>query len=71
MMKEHRHLMRANPWKDTDRPAQAASRDRALNARTDVRRADELRWFWAACGELSEPFGDLLKVAAAHGLPAR
>src|SRR5262245_15068663 len=30
------------------RPPPAASRDRVLNARADVRRADELRWFWSA-----------------------
>jgi integrase len=32
-----------------------------LNAKLDVRRADELRWFWAATGTLSEPFATVMR----------
>jgi len=60
--REHRELLPANPMVDTDRPGQAASRNRVLNFRTNVRRADEMRWFWQATDEMPEPFGDLFKL---------
>jgi integrase len=38
-----------------------------LNVKRDVRGADELRWFWLACHELTEPFGKLLKILLLTG----
>jgi len=67
LMKNRRAAMRANPCTDVPRPDAARSRTRVLNARLDVRRADELRWFWAACDEVSEPFGDLLRLLLLTG----
>jgi integrase len=66
--KEQRHLG-VNSALDLYRPEQAAARQRVLNARLDVRRADELRWFWAATGstKISEPFGTLLKLLLLTG----
>jgi integrase len=49
------------------RPPPAARRDRVLNVKPDVRRADELRWFWSACDAVSQPFGKLLKVKLLTG----
>ena len=37
-----------NPCIGLDRPKPPAARERVLNVKTDVRNADELRWFWAA-----------------------
>ena len=37
-----------NPCIGLDRPRPPAARNRVLNVKTDVRNADELRWFWAA-----------------------
>ncbi len=66
-MKYRRAAMRANPITDVSRPDPGKSRARVLNVKLDVRRADELRWFWAACDEVSEPFGDLLKLLLITG----
>jgi integrase len=38
-----------------------------LNCRIDVRRADELRWFWKATGELPEPYGTVLRLLLLTG----
>jgi integrase len=38
-----------------------------LNVRPEVRRADELRWFWTATGELGEPFGQLFRLLLLTG----
>jgi integrase len=64
--KEHRHVS-VNPALDLYKPKQGKARDRVLNAKLDVRRADELRWFWSAVGKLSEPFGSLLKLLLLTG----
>jgi integrase len=61
-----RHVS-ADPTIGLDKPAQGKARDRVLNARLDVRRADEVRWFWKACSELPEPYGILLKLLLLTG----
>src|SRR5207249_1229718 len=49
------------------RPAPPPKRSRVLNAKLDRGRADEVRWFWDACGDLGEPFGPLLKLLLMSG----
>ena len=59
----HRHRrIKTNPSTGVHRPGPPPARDRALNVKTDVRNADELRWFWAACDAMGYPFGDLCKL---------
>jgi integrase len=43
-------------------PAAPPARSRVLNTKPDVRHADELRWFWAATGQLPEPWPQLLRT---------
>jgi integrase len=38
-----------------------------LNFKPDVRRADELRWFWSACDAVSEPVGAALRLLLITG----
>jgi integrase len=56
-----------NPCAGVWRPDPPVARDRVLNVKPDVRGADELRWFWAACEELGEPVGALLKLLLLTG----
>lgn len=58
---EHRRI-KADPSIGVHRPGPPVARDRVLNVKTDVRNADELRWFWKACDAAGYPFGDLCKV---------
>lgn len=64
----HRHRKIAtNPCIGAYRPPPPAARERVLNVKTDVRNADELRWFWAASDRVGEPFGALLKLLQLTG----
>ena len=51
-LKEHRHIA-SNPALELTKPATAKARERVLNVQADVRRADELRWFWSATDTLT------------------
>jgi integrase len=64
--KKNRHIS-VNPALDLHRPKPSRARERILNSKFDVRRADELRWFWKATDELSEPYGVLLKLLLLTG----
>jgi|tagenome__1003787_1003787.scaffolds.fasta_scaffold20984319_1 integrase len=55
-----RHRVASNPCQAVVRPSPPASRDRVL---TD----SELRWFWAACDTLGQPFGPLFKLLLLTG----
>jgi integrase len=57
----------ANPAIDLAKPKPPKARDRVLNSKLDVRKADEARWFWKATGELPEPYGILLKLLLLTG----
>jgi integrase len=64
----HRHRrITTDPCVGAYRPPPPAARDRVLNVKADVRKADELRWFWAASDNVGEPFGALLKLLLVTG----
>jgi integrase len=63
---EHRHIG-ANPALGMHKPLAPRARDRVLNTKPDVRRADEVRWFWQATGKLTQPFEVLLKLLLLTG----
>jgi integrase len=63
---QHRRI-NVNPCLGVWRPPAPAPRARALNAKIDVRRADELRWFWSACGSVGEPFATVFKLLLLTG----
>jgi len=63
---EHRRIT-TNPTIGVWRPAAPMARERVLNTKPDLRRADESRWFWSACDEISEPFGALFKLLLLTG----
>jgi len=56
-----------NPFIGMDRPAPSTKRSRFLNFKTDVRKADELRWFWTACDKVGGPFGAVCKLLLLTG----
>jgi integrase len=64
--KKNRHIG-LNPALDLHKPKPARARERVLNAKLDVRKADEVRWFWSACAGISEPYGALLKLLLLTG----
>jgi integrase len=66
-MRHRRKFLDANPCLGGYRPNPPVARDRVLNFRFDVRRADELRWFWSSCDAVGEPFGALLKLLLLTG----
>ena len=66
-MMHKRGFMLINPCLGGYRPSAPSDRDRVLNFRADVRRADELRWFWFATNAIGEPFGALLKLLLLTG----
>ena len=55
-----RRIIRSNPCADLDRPQAPKARDRTLSAY-------EVRWFWAACANVSEPFGSIFKLLLLTG----
>jgi integrase len=63
---EHRRIA-ANPTIGVWRPPPPAARTRTLNTDPKVRQADELRWFWAACDKIGEPFGAALRLLLLGG----
>ncbi len=63
---EHRRI-KMNPCLGVHRPDAPSKGSRALNVKIDVRNADELRWFWAACDQIGSPFGALCKVLLLSG----
>ena len=65
--KKSKRLIAVNPCINIDRPGAPPKRSRVLNVKPDVRRADELRWFWVGCDGLPEPFGALLKLLLLTG----
>jgi integrase len=67
LMRHRRTAMTANPCLGSYRPDAPNARDRVLNFRTDVRNADELRWFWAACDAAGKPFDAILKLLLLTG----
>jgi integrase len=62
-----RRMVESNPCIDIWRPPAPPARDRVLNARADVRRGDELRWFWSASGKVGEPYLSVLRLLALTG----
>ncbi|QOZ06647.1 site-specific integrase [Bradyrhizobium sp. CCBAU 51765] len=65
-LQKHRRIA-TDPCFGIHRPPPPAARDRVLNAKTDVRAADELRWFWTACEAVGPPFGALCKLLLLTG----
>jgi integrase len=63
---QHRRIV-ADPALGMWRPASPAPRHRVLNSKPDVRRADELRWFWSATDAVSEPVGAALRLLLLTG----
>ena len=56
-----------NPFVGMKRPKPSVKRQRFLNFKADVRKADELRWFWTACDEVGGPFGAACKLLLLTG----
>jgi integrase len=65
-LKDHRKIT-INPCDGVWRPGPPTARDRRLNYKADVRRGDEVRWFWSGCDALGEPFGPLFKLLLLKG----
>jgi integrase len=65
---QHRRIV-VDPTAGIWKPSLPAPRQRALNCKPDVRRADELRWFWAACGSdaVGPTYGTLFKLLLLTG----
>jgi integrase len=63
---QHRRII-ADPTIGVSRPDSPKARDRVLNSKPDVRRADELRWFWSATDAVSEPVGAALRLLLVTG----
>jgi integrase len=51
-----------SPFVGMDRPPPSTKREMVLNFRAEIRKADELRWFWKACEEIGGPFGAALQL---------
>jgi integrase len=51
-----------NPFIGMKRPRPGNKRKRLLNFKTDMNDADEVRWFWSACGKVGGPFGAIAKL---------
>jgi integrase len=63
---QHRRIT-VDPCLGVWRPPTPEPRDRVLNFKPDVRRADELRWFWSATDAVSEPVGAALRLLLVTG----
>jgi integrase len=64
--RRERHV-KNDPTVGLDKPNAPHARDRVLNCKPDVRRADELRWFWQACERVDEPYNILLRLLLLTG----
>jgi integrase len=66
---QHRRIA-VDPTIGVWRPSLPAPRQRVLNCKPDVRRADELRWFWQACGSdaVGPIYGTLFRMLLTCGL---
>ncbi|MET4275162.1 integrase [Bradyrhizobium sp. F1.2.2] len=64
-LKQHRRI-KTNPSVDVHRPAPPKKGKRVLNVKLDIRNADELRWFWAACDHLGA-YGSICKLLLLTG----
>jgi integrase len=64
--RRERHI-KNDPTTSLAKPAAPLPRDRVLNSKPDVRRADELRWFWQACDRVDEPYNILLRLLLLTG----
>jgi integrase len=65
-LRAHRRVS-VDPMVGAHRPAPVAARDHVLNVKTDVRNADELRWFLAACDTIGGPSGAMGKLLLLTG----
>lgn len=64
----HKHRrVSVDPTLGAHRPPPPPARDRVLNTKVEMRNADELRWFWAACTEMGAPYGAMCKVLLLTG----
>ncbi len=57
----------SDPCAGVERPSGPRKRERVLNTNSNVRGADELRWFWSAANGVGDPFGALVKVLLLTG----
>lgn len=62
-----RHKIADTPFTGLERPAPPPPRRRILNTKADMRRGDELRWFWTATESLGAPFGALVRLLLLTG----
>ncbi len=60
--RHRRDAIHVNPIAGVWRPAPPSQRQRVLNARGEIRQADELRQFWKATGITGQPFGPLFRL---------
>jgi len=65
--RHRRDLLHVNPMAGVWRPAPPSQRQRVLNARGEIRQADELRQFWKATGIMGQPFGPLFRLLLLTG----
>ncbi len=65
-LQEHRRI-KTNPTLGVYRPGPPPKGQRVLNTKPDIRYADELRWFWAACDKIGAPYGPLCKLLLLTG----
>jgi integrase len=65
-LQKHRRVS-TDPTLGAHRPPPPPARDRVLNVKTDVENANELRWFWAAAGQLGVPYGVMCKLLLVSG----
>ncbi len=65
--RHRRDAIHVNPMAGVWRPAPPSQRQRVLNARGEIRQADELRQFWKATGIMGQPFGPLFRLLLLTG----
>ena len=61
---QRQRRIEVNPCRSVQRPANGPARERVLTN-------DEIKLFWSACGEVGEPFGQLLKLLLLTGARLR
>jgi hypothetical protein len=65
--RHRRDALQVNPVVGVYRPGPPAQRQRVLNAKSEIRQADELRQFWKATGIMGQPFGPLFRLLLLTG----